>query len=133
MKRPARKPDFKPKDLAKDVDAYLARVPEPARTALRKLRATIKSAAPQAVEGISYGMPGYKLNGYLGGFAAFKDHCSFFPGTAIEAFEADLEGYETTKGGIHFRPDHPLPAALVKQIIKARIKQIEERGRPPRA
>lgn len=78
-------------------------------------------------------MPGYKLNGYLGGFAAFQGHCSFFPGTALKAFELDLKSFETTKGGIRFTPEHPLPAALVKKIIKARIKQIEERGRPPRA
>ncbi len=119
----------RPAKPAGDIDAYLAGVPEPARRALEKLRATIKAAAPQAIEGISYGMPGFKHGGYLAGFAAFKGHLSFFPGTALEAFALDLKGFETTKGGIHFTPEHPLPTALVKKIIKARIKQIEARGR----
>jgi uncharacterized protein YdhG (YjbR/CyaY superfamily) len=114
------------RNAAKDVDAYLAGVPEPARAALQKVRAAIKAAAPGAVEGINWGMPGYKLGGYLGGFAAFKNHCSFFPGTTLEAFRKDLEGYTTTKGAIHFTPDHPLPAALVKKIVKARVKQHAE-------
>ena len=129
MKNGREKPAAKRGGPARDVDAYLAGVPEPARQVLEKLRATIKAAAPQAIEGISYGMPGFKHGGYLAGFAAFKDHLSFFPGTALEAFEIDLKGFETTKGGIHFTPEHPLPAALVKKIIKARIQQIEARGR----
>lgn len=108
---------------AKDVDDYLAGVPEPSRSALRKVRAAIRAAAPKAVEGISWGMPGYKLGGFLGGFAAFKDHCSFFPGTTLEAFREDIKGFTTTKGAIHFTPEHPLPAALIKKIVKARVKQ----------
>lgn len=108
---------------AKSVDEYLSRVPEPYRKALEKVRAAIKSAAPGAVEGISWGMPGYKLDGYLGGFAAFKDHCSFFPGSTLEAFKDDLKGFETTKGSVHFTPEHPIPAALVKKIVKARVRE----------
>jgi uncharacterized protein YdhG (YjbR/CyaY superfamily) len=129
MKKAGTGRDARPAKPAKDVDSYLAGVPEPGRQALKKLRATIKAAAPKAVEGISYGMPGYKQNGYLGGFAAFKDHLSFFPGTVLKAFDLELKGFPTTKGGIHFTPEHPLPAALVKKIITARIKQIEARGR----
>lgn len=125
MKKPETKPPAK-RAPAKDVDAYLAGVPEPARSALQKVRTAIKAAAPKAVEGISWGMPGYKLGGYLGGFAAFKDHCSFFPGTTLEAFRKDLEGFTTTKGAIHFTPDHPLPAALVKKIVKIRVRQHAE-------
>lgn len=122
MKKSGSKPAAK-RTAAQDVDAYLAGVPEPARAALQKVRAAIKAAAPGATEGISWGMPGYKLGGYLGGFAAFKDHLSFFPGTTLEAFREDLEGYTTTKGAIHFTPDHPLPVSLVKKIVKARVKQ----------
>ncbi|MHB8054862.1 MAG: iron chaperone [Candidatus Aminicenantales bacterium] len=114
---------------AKSVDEYLSRVPAPFRAALEKVRAAYKAAAPKAIEGISWGMPGYKYHGYLGGFAAFKDHCSFFPGSALEAFKDDLKGFETTKGSVHFTPEHPLPAALVKKIVKARVKANESRAR----
>jgi len=115
---------------AKSVDEYLARVPEPFRKALEKVRGVIKAAAPEAVEGINWGMPGYKLNGYLGGFAAFKDHCSFFPGSTLEAFKDDLKNFETTKGSIHFTPDHMIPAALVKKIVKMRVKENAGQVRP---
>jgi uncharacterized protein YdhG (YjbR/CyaY superfamily) len=131
MKQTPAKAKPKPGGPAKSVDAYLATVPAKERAALEELRATIKAAAPEAVEGISYGMPGFKHGGYLAGFAAFKDHCSFFPGTTIEAFRADLRGFQTTKGGIHFTAEKPLPAALVRKIIKARIKENEARAAKP--
>ena len=115
---------------AKTVDEYLANVPPGQRTALRKLRKIIQAAAPKATEVISYQMPGYKHGGYLVGFAAFKDHCSFFVGTAlVNAHKAELEGFDTTKGGIHFTPERPLPAALVRKIVKARIAQNEGRAK----
>jgi uncharacterized protein YdhG (YjbR/CyaY superfamily) len=108
---------------ARSVDEYLAGVPEPFRALLVKVRAAFKAAAPAAVEGISWGMPGYEDHGYLGGFAAFKDHCSFFPGSTLGAFKDDLKDYETTKGSIHFTPEHPLPVSLVKKIMRARVKE----------
>jgi uncharacterized protein YdhG (YjbR/CyaY superfamily) len=109
------------------VDAYLRATPRDARAALQRLRRTIQAAAPQATEVISYGIPSFKHHGYLVGFAAFKNHCSFFPGTALNAFKKDLASYETSKGTIRFTVDKPLPAALVKQLVKARIAQNERK------
>lgn len=110
----------------KSMDDYLARVPEPARGTLEKIRAIIRSAAPaEATEGISYGMPAFRYNGALVAFAAFKDHCSFFPmgSSALEAFRDELKKYSTSKGTIRFPVDKPLPAGLVKKIVKARVAQ----------
>lgn len=113
----------------KTVDQYLAAVPEPARTTLNKIRATICSAAPpEATETISYGMPAFKHQGVLVWFAAFSDHCSLFPTAAIiEKFKSELKSYTISKGTIQFPADKPLPAALVKKIVKARVAQIENK------
>ena len=110
----------------KTVDQYLAAVPEPARSTLNKIRATIRSAAPpEATETISYGMPAFKHNGVLVWFAAFANHCSLFPTAAIiEKFKGELKAYTISKGTIQFPTDKPLPAALVKKIVKARVAQI---------
>ena len=113
----------------KNVDEYLAGVPKEARATLEKLRQTIKAAAPMASEGISYQMPMYKHHGMVVGFAAFKDHCSIFPGSAVmEAHKEELSRYDTSKGTIRFPADKPLPAALVKKLVKARIKENEARA-----
>ena len=106
---------------------YLAGVPDDARAALEKLRSTIKAASPKAEEGIGWGMPMFRYHGLLVGFAAFKDHCSFFPmnATLIEDFKKELAPYVTTKGTIHFSAAKPLPAALVKEIVRARMRQNE--------
>jgi uncharacterized protein YdhG (YjbR/CyaY superfamily) len=109
------------------VAAYLKAVPPAPRAALQKLRKTIKAAAPEATEVISYGIPSFKHHGYLVGFAAFKNHCSFFPGTALDAFKRELASYETSKGTIRFTVDKPLPAALVRKLVKARVAQNEAR------
>ncbi len=113
------------------IDTYLAAVPEPARSALEGLRATIREAAPEAIETISYGVPTFKLHGNLVGFAAFKKHCSFFPmsGSSIEAFQGQLEGFSTSKGTIRFTPDKPIPESLLRDIVAARIAENEGRGR----
>jgi uncharacterized protein YdhG (YjbR/CyaY superfamily) len=104
------------------VDAYLAAVETPgAREALERLRSIIKQAVPDAEEVISYGMPGYKLNGYLVGFAAFKNHCSFFPGHTVADFAEELNGFKTSAGTIQFTPDHPIPEGLVRSILAARV------------
>lgn len=115
----------------KNVDEYLAGVPEPARSTLSKIRAVIRSVVPaNATEAISYGMPAIKYNGCLVWFAAFKDHCSFFPTlSVIDAFKVELKGYTTSKGTIHFPIDKPLPAELVKKIVKLRIAQNETKKR----
>jgi uncharacterized protein YdhG (YjbR/CyaY superfamily) len=115
----------------KNVDEYLAGVPEPARSTLNKMRAAIRSAVPpEATETISYRMPAFKCNGVLVWFAAFSDHCSLFPTAAvIAAFKDELEGYSTSKGTIHFSTDKPLPTALVKKLVRARVAQNESKKR----
>jgi uncharacterized protein YdhG (YjbR/CyaY superfamily) len=114
---------------AKTVDEYLAAVPEDARLALEKLRKTIKAAAPRATELISYQIPMYKHHGMLVGFAAFKNHCSFFVGTKnVETYKDELKSYDTSKGTIRFPPDQPLPAALVKKLVKAHVAENEARS-----
>jgi len=114
---------------AETVADYLARVPRDARAALQKLRKDIKAAAPKAVELIAWGMPAFKQERQLVGYAAFKDHCSFFPMSAevIRRHASDLREYDTTKGSIHFTPEKPLPAALVRRIVKARLAENEAR------
>ena len=117
---------------AGDVEAYLAAVPEPARTTLNKIRATIRSVVPaEATEGISYGMPAFRYKGALVGYAAFPKHCSFFPmdPAVIVAFQDELKKYETSKGTIRFAVDKPLPAALIKKLVKARVAANDARGR----
>ena len=117
----------KKRTAPRNVDEYLASVAEPARSTLKKVRAAIRSAVPaEATECISYGMPAFKNKGVLVWFAAFSDHCSLFPtGSVIEAFKKELKGFSTSKGTIQFPMDKPLPAALVKKLVKARIAQIE--------
>ena len=116
----------------KTVDEYLAGVPEPARSTLNKIRAAIRSAAPaEATEVISYGIPAFKYKGLLVWFAAFSKHCSLFPtASVIEQFKKELKGFATSKGTIQFPKDKPLPAALVKKMVKARVMQNESKKRP---
>jgi uncharacterized protein YdhG (YjbR/CyaY superfamily) len=111
----------------KSIDEYLAGVSDEKRAALEKLRKSIRAAAPNAEECISYGVAAFRLNGKgLVGFGATAKHCSFYPmsGATIAAFQNDLQRYEKTKGSIHFSAEKPLPAALVREIVKARIEQI---------
>ncbi len=111
------------------VDEYLAIVPEPARTTLTKIRATIRVTAPkEATEGISYGMPMFKYKGMLVGFAAFSKHCSLFPGAGpIAELEDKLKGFPLSKGTIQFPMDKPLSASLVKMLVRARIAENERK------
>jgi uncharacterized protein YdhG (YjbR/CyaY superfamily) len=111
-----------------EVEAYLAGVPEAFRGALEELRATIRKAAPaEATEGLSYGMPAFRYKGALVAYAAFKAHCSFFPmsGRLIEEMGDELKGYSLSKGTIRFEAGKPLPTALVRKIVKARVAQNE--------
>jgi uncharacterized protein YdhG (YjbR/CyaY superfamily) len=121
--------EAKRRGTPKSVNEYLARVPEPGRGTLKKVRAMIRSAAPQeATEVISYGIPMVKYKGALVWFAAFSNHCSLFPTAAvIEMFKNELKAYTTSKGTIQFPIDKPLPAALVKKIVKARVAQVERK------
>ncbi len=115
----------------KNVDEYLAGVPEPARSTLNRIRAAIRSAVPpEATETISYRIPAFKYKGVLVWFAAFSNHCSLFPtASVIAAFKNELKGFSTSKGTIQFPTDKPLPAALVKKLVKARVTQIESKKR----
>jgi uncharacterized protein YdhG (YjbR/CyaY superfamily) len=121
-----KKSEFPPKD----VDEYLAAVPEPARSTLNRVRTAIRSAVPpEAVEAISYRIPTFKYNGPLLGFAAFSNHCSLFPmsSSVVEAFKNELKDFHTSKGTIRFPVDKPLSAALVKKLVKARIAENEHK------
>lgn len=116
----------------KDIDQYLARIPEPARGTLEKLRALIRSVAPrEATEAISYGMPAFRYKGGLVAFAAFNEHCSLFPMNAglIQTFRNELKDFYTAKGTVRFTVDKPLPAALVRKIVKARVAQNEAKNK----
>jgi uncharacterized protein YdhG (YjbR/CyaY superfamily) len=114
---------------ARNVDEYLAGVPKEARATLEKLRQTIRAAAPMASEVISYQMPMYKHHGMVVGFAAFKNHCSLFPGAAVmDAHKEELSRYDTSKGTIRFPAGKPLHVALVRKLVKARIKENEARA-----
>jgi len=114
----------------KNIDEYLAGVPEPARSTLKQVRAMIRSAVPaEATECISYRMPAFKHKGVLVWFAAFSKHCSLFPTAAvIEAFKKELQGFSTSKGTIQFPTDKPLPAALLRKLVKARIAEQERKS-----
>ena len=115
---------------AKDIDVYLASVPTDARVTLEKLRQAVRAAAPKATECISYGMPAFKHHGVLVYFAAFKHHCSFFPGAAaLKNYQDELKGYGTSKGTIRFPVDKPIPVALVKKMVKDRVRENEARIR----
>jgi uncharacterized protein YdhG (YjbR/CyaY superfamily) len=116
----------------KNVDEYLAGVPEPARSTLIKMREAIRSAVPtEAAETISYRIPAFKLNRVLVWFAAFSNHCSLFPtASVIDEFRNELKGFSTSKGTIHFPTDKPLPTALIKKLVKARVAQSEGKKRP---
>ena len=109
----------------KNVDQYVAAIPEPARSALIELRAAIRSAVPEeAAETISYKIPAIKLDEILVWFAAFSDHCSLFPTAAVIAtFKDELKSYSTSKGTVHFPTNKPLPTALIKKMVKARVAQ----------
>lgn len=115
---------------AATIDAFLAALPADQRDALEVLRRQIRAAAPEAVEVIAYGIPGYRLHGrYLLGFGAAKKHCSFYCGTLLRGYEAELEGYGTRKGTIHFTPDKPIPPEVIAGIVKARVADYEKRQR----
>lgn len=115
---------------AKDVDEYLGSIPQKSRATLTKIRSAIRAAAPEAKEVVRWRMPMYYYHGMLIGFAAFKDHLSLFPGPAVvAAFKEELKRYDTSKGTIRFPIDRPIPSALVKKLVKARIKENEERAR----
>jgi uncharacterized protein YdhG (YjbR/CyaY superfamily) len=111
---------------SKTIDDYLAQLPDDKRAALEKLRKTIRAVAPKAEECISYRLPAFRLHGrMLVAFGAAANHCAFYPmsSATVEAFKDDLKEYKTSKGTIRFQADKPLPAALVRKLVKARIAE----------
>ena len=121
-----------PRSGSAEIDAFLADFTAETRQALEELRRTIAAAAPEAVEGIGYGVPAFKYRGRpLVSFGAGKDHCSFYVQSpaVMDAHRSELKGYETAKGTIRFTPDHPLPAELVTKLVKARIAETDAAAR----
>ena len=131
MKKAKKKSGIQDGGKPKTVHEYLARVPEPARGTLNKIREAIKAAAPKdATETISYGIPAFRHKEVLIWFAAFADHCSLFPtGAMIEEFKSDLADYTISKGTIQFPLNKPLPSSLVKKMVKARVAYIAAKSR----
>jgi len=112
------------------VEEYLARVPEPARTTLEKMRAVIRSVVPpETTEVLSYRIPTFRYKRMLVSLAAFRDHCSLFPlgSSALAGLEDELKPFRVSKGTLHFPVDQPMPSVLVKKIVKARLAQNERK------
>jgi uncharacterized protein YdhG (YjbR/CyaY superfamily)/uncharacterized protein YndB with AHSA1/START domain len=119
------------------IDAYLASVGDPvARKTLGALRLQLRKLLPGATETISYRMPAFKVDGdVVAGFAFFKHHCGYYPfsGSVVPALKSELEGYSTSKSGVTFPPDKPLPAKLVKRLVQARLAEIATGAKKPAA
>src|SRR5438034_11739737 len=111
------------------IDDYLATVNADDRAILEKLRKTIHAVAPKAEECMSYGIPAFRLDGRsLVFFGAWANHCALYPGSSarLKEFRSDLKGFQLSKGTIRFSSDNPLPVALVKKLVKARVAQIDD-------
>lgn len=111
---------------AQEIDEYLDGLDEPKRTTLARLRQTIIDVLPEADQGISYGLPAFKVRGkVIAGFAAFKNHLSYLPhsGSVFPELGEELQGYTTSSGALRFSVDEPLPAPLVKKLISVRLRQ----------
>jgi uncharacterized protein YdhG (YjbR/CyaY superfamily) len=112
---------------SKDIDSYLSTLEEPKRSTLEALRRTIGQLAPDAEEGISYGVPAFRVNGKsIAGFSAAKSHLSYLPhsGKVLSKLADDVAAYETSKGALKFPVDKPLPKRLVKKLIAARRAEL---------
>jgi uncharacterized protein YdhG (YjbR/CyaY superfamily) len=116
---------------AAEIDRYLSGVAEPGRSTLEQLRRDVLSVLPHAEQCISYGVPGFKVDGRtVAGFAAFKNHLSYLPhsGSVLPGLSADLGDYQGTKSSLHFAADEPLPIELVRKLINTRLHELEQRG-----
>jgi len=114
---------------ADEIDAYLSAVTEPKRSTLQALRRSIRAAVPEAEEGISYGMPAFRVGGkVVAGFAAFNNHLAYLPhsGSVLAELADELAGYERTSGSLHFAIDEPLPDDLVGRLVEAKLAQLAE-------
>ena len=117
------------KIIAKDIDAYIAMFPSDIQERLNELRATIKEAAPEAEEVISYQMPTFKYHGILVYFAAFKNHIGFYPTVSgIQTFKKELSVYKGAKGSVQFPHKEPLPLGLIAKIVKFRVRENLEKA-----
>jgi len=113
--------------VAPSVEAFLAAVPPPARAALERLREVLRQELPQAEEVINYGVPMFKVGGKgVVSYGAGKSHCSFYVQSpaVMEAHATELAGYKTSKGTVHFQADTPLPEALVRKLVRARLAEM---------
>lgn len=116
-----------------DIDEYIAGFPGDVQALLVKIRATIREAAPDAGEKISYGMPTFTIEGNLVHFGAYKKHIGFYPTpSAIEKFKDELSGFESSKGAVQFPLDKPIPFDLISRIVKFRVKENLERAEAKR-
>jgi uncharacterized protein YdhG (YjbR/CyaY superfamily) len=112
---------------ADEVDVYLSAIDEPKRSTLEAVRRSIRAAVPQAEEGISYGMPAFRVRGkVVAGFAAFKNHLAYLPhsGTVLVELADEIAGYECTSGSLHFAIDEPLPDHLVRRLVETKLAQL---------
>lgn len=126
----ARKPDHG--EATAKINAYLAGVPPDQRDALQSLRKTIAAAAPEAEEGLSYGVPAFRYRGRpLVSYVAAKAHCSFFPMSpkVVDDHRAELTAFDLAKGTIRFEPDHPIPADVVRSIVRDRMAETDASGK----
>jgi uncharacterized protein YdhG (YjbR/CyaY superfamily) len=113
-----------------DIDDYIATFPKEIQTLLGKVRATVRKAAPEAAEVISYKMPAFKLNGILVWFAAYENHIGFYPtSSGIEAFKKELSVYKMAKGSVQFPLDKPLPLALITKIVAFRVTETAQKAK----
>lgn len=121
MAKRALKRKAKTAEKPASVDEYLARLDAGKRAALQRLRKDIHAAIPRAEECISYQMPAFRLDGrVLVWFGAGASHCAFYPGGVVDQYRDALANYQTSKGTVRFQPEHPLPASLVRKLVKAR-------------
>jgi len=124
----------RPKSATKEVNAILAASPKEHRAALQRIRETVQATVPEAEEAISYGLAAFRYKGKpLAGYASQKNHCSFFPmsGSIVGTMKKELKGFKTSKGGVQFLPDQPIPSAVLKKLIlvrRAEIDNAEKRG-----
>lgn len=106
------------------IDEYIAQFPEDVQRILTQIRAVIREAAPDAVEKISYQMPGFHLHGSLVWFGAYKRHIGFYPsGAGIEAFKEEISAYKWSKGAVQFPLDQPMPYELISRIVRFRVAE----------
>jgi len=116
-----------------DIDTYIANFPADVQLLLEQVRATIRKAAPDAVEVISYQMPAFKQNGILVWFAAYANHIGFYPAASgIEAFKKEFTGYKWSKGAVQFPVDSPMPLDLISRIVAFRLAENLQKGQPKR-